>query len=144
MDPSTNSSDMLLKIDIENGYLQKVVFSDESTFHVCGIVNRHNWGYIKDIVYKTVVAGLEDLRRRIVAACATVTPEMLRNTWQELEYRLDICRATRVLTCYGTKIVLQWLKEGKLVINKISQLGPMDPSTNSRCGPPDILGVVCE
>ncbi|KAJ4450825.1 hypothetical protein ANN_02255 [Periplaneta americana] len=36
-----------------------------------------------------------------------------------------------VLTCYGTKIVLQWLKEGKLVINKISQLGPMDPSTNS-------------
>ncbi|KAJ4435598.1 hypothetical protein ANN_18214 [Periplaneta americana] len=38
----------------------------------------------------------------------------------------------RVLTCYGTKIVLQWLKEGKLVINKISQLGPMDPLTNSR------------
>ncbi|KAJ4439580.1 hypothetical protein ANN_07707 [Periplaneta americana] len=37
-----------------------------------------------------------------------------------------------MLTCYGTKIVLQWLKEGKLVINKISQLGPMDPSTNSR------------
>ncbi|KAJ4443910.1 hypothetical protein ANN_05697 [Periplaneta americana] len=38
-----------------------------------------------------------------------------------------------VLTCYGTKIVLQWLKEGKLVINKISQLGPVDPSTNSSC-----------
>ncbi|KAJ4426640.1 hypothetical protein ANN_26438 [Periplaneta americana] len=37
-----------------------------------------------------------------------------------------------VLTCYGTKIVLQWLKEGKLVINKISQLGPVDPSSNSR------------
>ncbi|KAJ4435378.1 hypothetical protein ANN_17992 [Periplaneta americana] len=37
-----------------------------------------------------------------------------------------------VLTCYGTKIVLQCLKEGKLVINKISQLGAMDPSTNSR------------
>ncbi|KAJ4434368.1 hypothetical protein ANN_22927 [Periplaneta americana] len=54
------------------------------------------WGYIKDIVYKTVVADLEDLLRRIVAACATVTPEMLRNTWQELEYCLDICRATRV------------------------------------------------
>ncbi|KAJ4446867.1 hypothetical protein ANN_13567 [Periplaneta americana] len=41
------ASDMLLKIDIENGYLKKVVFSDESTFHVCGFVNRHNcriWG----------------------------------------------------------------------------------------------------
>ncbi|KAJ4447670.1 hypothetical protein ANN_09677 [Periplaneta americana] len=43
-----------------------------------------------------------------------------------------------MLTCYGTKIVIQWLKEEKLVINKISQLGPVDPSTNSRCGPPDI------
>ena len=41
------------------------------------------------------MADLEELRRRIVAACATVTPELLRNTWQELEYRLDICRATR-------------------------------------------------
>ena len=41
------------------------------------------------------MADLEDLRRRIVAACATVTPEMLRNTWQELEYRLDIYRAIR-------------------------------------------------
>ncbi|KAJ4448321.1 hypothetical protein ANN_10336 [Periplaneta americana] len=45
---------------------------------------------------QTVVADLEDLLRRIVAACATVTPEMLRNTWQELEYRLDICRAKEV------------------------------------------------
>ena len=52
-------------------------------------------GYKKDIVYKIVVADLEDLRRRIVAACTTVAPEMLRNTWQELEYRLDIRRATR-------------------------------------------------
>jgi len=24
-----------------------------------------------------------------------ITPHMLINTWQELEYRLDICRATR-------------------------------------------------
>jgi len=23
-----------------------------------------------------------------------ITPDMLINTWQELEYRLDICRAT--------------------------------------------------
>lgn len=41
------ASNMLLKIDNDNGYLQKVVFSDESTFHINGIVNRHNcriWG----------------------------------------------------------------------------------------------------
>ena len=30
------------------------------------------WGYIQDIVYSTTVVDLEDLRRRIVAACATV------------------------------------------------------------------------
>ena len=41
------ASNMLLKIDTENGYQQKVMFTDESTVHVCGIVNRHNcriWG----------------------------------------------------------------------------------------------------
>ena len=30
------------------------------------------WGYIEDIVCSGPVADLEDLRRRIVAACATV------------------------------------------------------------------------
>ena len=53
------------------------------------------WGYIKDIVYSTPVADLEDLSRRIVAACSTVTPEMLGNRWRVLECRLDICRGTR-------------------------------------------------
>ncbi|KAJ4444395.1 hypothetical protein ANN_06187 [Periplaneta americana] len=45
---------------------------------------------------------------------------------------LNSARSFHVLTYYGTKIVLQWLKERKLVINKIYQLGPMGPSTNSR------------
>ncbi|KAJ4447154.1 hypothetical protein ANN_09155 [Periplaneta americana] len=49
-----------------------------------------------------------------------------------LQHHLHPALTTLVLTCYGTKIVLQWLKEGKLVINKISQLGPMDPLTNCR------------
>jgi hypothetical protein len=30
----------------------------------------------------------------IIEAVELVTPHMLINTWQELEYRLDICRAT--------------------------------------------------
>ena len=41
------------------------------------------------------MVDLENLHRIIVAACGTVTPEMLQNTWRELEYRLDVCRATR-------------------------------------------------
>jgi hypothetical protein len=34
------------------------------------------------------------LRQRIIEAVELITPHMLVNTWQELEYRLDICRAT--------------------------------------------------
>jgi hypothetical protein len=35
-----------------------------------------------------------DLRQRIIEAVELITPHMLINTWQELEYCLDICRAT--------------------------------------------------
>jgi hypothetical protein len=35
-----------------------------------------------------------DLRQRIVEAVDLTTPHMLINTWQELKYCLDICRAT--------------------------------------------------
>ncbi|KAJ4438082.1 hypothetical protein ANN_14021 [Periplaneta americana] len=68
--------------------------------------------------------------------------EIMRSVYSKkanMAQLLNRCRRA-VLTCYGTKIVLQWLKEGKLVINKISQLGPMDPSTNSRS--PDL--TVCD
>ena len=37
---------------------------------------------------------LADLRQRIIEAVELITPHMLINTWQELEYCLDICRAT--------------------------------------------------
>ena len=53
------------------------------------------WGYIKDIVYRTPVVDLENLRGIIVATCGNVTPEMLQNIWRELKYRLDDFRATR-------------------------------------------------
>jgi hypothetical protein len=35
-----------------------------------------------------------DLRQRIIEAVELITRHMLINTWQELEYRLDICPAT--------------------------------------------------
>jgi hypothetical protein len=53
------------------------------------------WGYIKDLVYQTKVRDVAKLRDRITAACETVTPVMLQNTWREVEYRFDICRATK-------------------------------------------------
>lgn len=53
------------------------------------------WGYVKDIVFKTPVANLEELRQRITAAIETVDEGMLARTWQELEYRFDVLRATK-------------------------------------------------
>jgi hypothetical protein len=35
-----------------------------------------------------------DLRQRIIEAVELITPHMVINTWQELEYGLDICPAT--------------------------------------------------
>jgi len=37
---------------------------------------------------------MRDLRHNSDDDLELVTPHMLNNTWQELEYRLDICRAT--------------------------------------------------
>ena len=48
----------------------------------------------KDAVYRRKVRDLADMRQRIIEAVELITPHMLINTWQELEYRLDICRAT--------------------------------------------------
>jgi len=53
-----------------------------------------SWGFIKVVVYRRKVRDLADLRQRIIEAVVLVTPHMLINTRQELEYRLDICGAT--------------------------------------------------
>jgi len=46
-------------------------------------------------VYRRKVRDLADLRQCIIEAAELITPHILVNTWQELEYRLDICRATK-------------------------------------------------
>jgi hypothetical protein len=51
-------------------------------------------GFIKDGVYRRKVRDLADLTQRIIEAVQLIVPHMLINTWQELEYRSDICRAT--------------------------------------------------
>ena len=52
------------------------------------------WSYVKDIVYRTKVRDINDLQNRIIEAIDTVTVYMLARTSQEIEYRLDIVRAT--------------------------------------------------
>jgi hypothetical protein len=62
------AKDILSNVEADENYLRRWIFSDEGTFYVSG---------------------------RIVAAIETVTPQMLENTWREIEYRLDILRATK-------------------------------------------------
>jgi hypothetical protein len=50
---------------------------------------------MKDLVYQMKVQDVDELRHQIAAAYKTVTPVMLKNTWQEVEYHLDICLATK-------------------------------------------------
>jgi hypothetical protein len=49
------------------------------------------WGYVKDIVYRTKVRDITNL---ITDDIATIDESMLQRTWQEVEYRLDVLRAT--------------------------------------------------
>jgi len=37
------------------------------------------WGTLKNIVYQEVPTTLENIKQRIIAACATISPQVLRN-----------------------------------------------------------------
>ena len=43
------------------------------------------WGFVKDQVYRTPVRDLADLQERIYVTVNSVTPQMLYNTWVEVE-----------------------------------------------------------
>ena len=46
------------------------------------------WGYVKTKVFTEEIADIEELKTRITHAVASVTPQMLLNTWKEFEKRL--------------------------------------------------------
>ena len=53
------------------------------------------WEYVKDKVFSTPVPGITHLKARIKDAFATITEDMLENTWREIDYQLDVLRATK-------------------------------------------------
>jgi hypothetical protein len=61
------------------------------------------WGYIKDLVHRTKVQDVDKLQCWITAACETVTPVMLQNTRQEVEYCLELHWATK-----GAHVEFSW------------------------------------
>jgi len=54
------------------------------------------WGYVKDKVFvPPKPVSLPDLKNRITATVETIRPDLLIRVWQELDYRLDVCRVTK-------------------------------------------------
>jgi len=53
------------------------------------------WEYVKDKVFSTPVPDITNLKAGITDAFATITEDMLENTWREIDYRLDVPRATK-------------------------------------------------
>jgi hypothetical protein len=51
-------------------------------------------GY-ENIAYQVKINDLQHLKARIREAVAMATQNTLQATWNEMEYRLDICRATK-------------------------------------------------
>ncbi|GBN25864.1 hypothetical protein AVEN_163639-1 [Araneus ventricosus] len=49
------------------------------------------WGHIKGQAYATPPPTLQDLRRRITDACASVPPAMLHNVRREIQSRVQMC-----------------------------------------------------
>ena len=51
------------------------------------------WGYVKGLVYvPTLPTNVVELKQRISSALETVTENMVQQVWDELGYRLDVCR----------------------------------------------------
>ena len=52
-------------------------------------------GYVKDQVYvPPLPASIPELRVGIRTATETITADMLQTVWNELDYRVDVCRIT--------------------------------------------------
>ncbi|GBL76344.1 hypothetical protein AVEN_158164-1 [Araneus ventricosus] len=53
------------------------------------------WGYVKDCVYQMPCANLHEVKHRTTYTIHFIAPQMLVNAWREIEYRLDMLRATK-------------------------------------------------
>jgi len=55
------------------------------------------WGYVKDQVYiPPLPTSISELKVRIRTATETITADVLQTVWNELRYRVDVCRITKV------------------------------------------------
>ena len=51
------------------------------------------WGFVKRLVYVLPISrDVDELKAQITEAVANIDNAMLGRVWQELDYRLDVCR----------------------------------------------------
>ena len=75
------------------------------------------WGYIKSIVYAENIRNIQHLQERITSAIETVTQDMIQKTWQEIEFHLDVSRATNgahIEMNYGKSKTLNFSEHSKM------------------------------
>jgi len=54
------------------------------------------WAYVKDQVYvPPLPANIPEVKVQIRTAIETITADTLQTVWNELDYRVDVCRITR-------------------------------------------------
>jgi len=53
------------------------------------------WRYVKDKVFSKPVPDITNLKARNTDAFTTITEDMLENTCREIDYQLDVLRATK-------------------------------------------------
>jgi len=51
------------------------------------------------------VTDITNLKTRITDAFATITEDMLQNTWREIDYRLDVLHTTKELMLKRTNVL---------------------------------------
>ncbi|GBO07407.1 hypothetical protein AVEN_33835-1 [Araneus ventricosus] len=61
-------------------------------------LNFYLWGYVTQHVYIELINDINHLKQRITDVIHSVTPDVLTRVWEELDYRLDVCRATNGAT----------------------------------------------
>ncbi|GBN11261.1 hypothetical protein AVEN_268832-1 [Araneus ventricosus] len=52
------------------------------------------WGYVNQHVYSERSNDINHLKRGIMEVIYSVTSDVLTRVWEELDYRLDVCRTT--------------------------------------------------
>ncbi|GBM93998.1 hypothetical protein AVEN_219767-1 [Araneus ventricosus] len=53
------------------------------------------WGYVKDKVFASKITDITQLKTRIIEVIENTSQSMLTSAWNEIEYRLDVTRATK-------------------------------------------------